>query len=139
MSESVVVANTSYAVEDAPPEECSTSTSKVVIPSSREAWREKASKEGLSQAAFCRIYRIDRSNFSKWLRNRRASPASEAAVLLYLQDGDTEKEEEETEISRTEEGLKALRYSTRKERPVSSHMTTSHSLTHLPTRDTSTS
>jgi hypothetical protein len=37
-----------------------------------------------TQSEFCRIYNIDGSNFSKWLRNKKSSPASARAVRAWL-------------------------------------------------------
>jgi hypothetical protein len=43
-----------------------------------------------TQAAFCRTYGIDSSNFSKWLRGKRSSPASLNAVKQFMYEREQE-------------------------------------------------
>jgi hypothetical protein len=43
----------------------------------RERWSE-------TMVGFCRLYSIDQSNFSKWLKGTKYSPASAGAVRAYL-------------------------------------------------------
>jgi DNA-binding transcriptional regulator YiaG len=52
-------------------------------------WREAAAKIQLSQSQFCRRFGIDASNFSKWLSQKKKSPASRNAVIKFLaENGD---------------------------------------------------